>query len=60
MQSVENSTKYKFLKFRSNFLEWVRNDLKTIMSLVMPNLYCLDVMLLFRVSLAALCIHFLM
>ena len=30
------------LKFRSNFLEWVRNDMKTFLSLVMPTLYCLD------------------
>ena len=27
----------------NNLLEWVRNDLKTILSLAMPNLYCLDV-----------------
>ena len=41
MQSVENLN--KFLKFCSNFLEWVRNDMKTFLSLAMPNLYCLDV-----------------
>ena len=39
-QSVLNR---KFLKFRSKFLEWIRNDLKTFLSLAMPNLYCLDV-----------------
>ena len=26
-----------------NFLEWIRNDLKTFLSLAMSNLYCLDV-----------------
>jgi len=29
----------EFLKFCSNFLEWVRNDLKTFS---IPNLYCLS------------------
>jgi len=42
-QLVENSTKYRILKFRNNFLEGVRNDLKEFLSLVMPNLYCLNV-----------------
>ena len=48
-QSVSQSvSQYKiqisreFLKFHSNFLEWVRNDLKTFLSLEMPNLFCLD------------------
>ena len=42
-QLEENSTKYRVFKIRNNFLEWVRNDLKTFLSLAMPNLYCLDV-----------------
>ena len=29
----------EFFKFCSNFLEWVSNDLKTLLSLAMPNLY---------------------
>ena len=32
-QSVENSTKWNVLKFRSKYLEWVRNDLKTFLIL---------------------------
>jgi len=39
--SVENST--KILKFCSNFLKCIRNDPKTVLSLAMPILYCLDV-----------------
>ena len=42
--SLENLTTVnrKFLKSHSNFLEWVRYDLKTFLSLAMPNLYCLN------------------
>ena len=43
--SVENSIKYIFLKFRSNLLKAFRVDLKTCLGIVLPNQYCLIVVM---------------